>query len=499
MNHAASSTDSPARISTGIPGLNTILCGGLLSGRSYLVRGGPGTGKTLLGLHFLTTPAEADSRSKRDASLYITLGEPEMRIRHDASAMGFDLSTVSFLSLAPEPDYFTESKTYDLFDASEVERRPATEAIVERIEELSPSRIVIDSMTHFRYLAANPTQFRKQTLSLLQYLTSQGATVVFTSESSPEAPDQDLQFLSDGVIELEQSDRGRILSVTKFRGSSCVTGPHSMRIDDSGLAVFPRLVPSKQQRTFANETISSGVPELDELLHGGLERGTSSIISGPSGVGKTTLGLQFMKEAAGRGERSVIYNFEEETETLLHRCESINIPVRAMVERGTLAVKTVRAWTHLPDEFTEQVRQDVEENDTRIVMIDSLAGFRHCFRSEDVTRRLIALGKYLVSHNITVLMVEETPEITGDFRATEAEVSHLADNLLFMRHLEVQGELRKAIGVLKKRASDFEKTLRRFSITQYGLKVGEPLTGLRGVLRGTPEWTTGADSEETSR
>lgn len=486
--------DVSARTSTGIAGLDTILSGGLLSGRSYLVRGGPGTGKTILGLHFLTAPTHADEPSEEGQALFITLGEPEARIRRDGAAMGFDLDGVSFLSLAPDSDYFTEAQTYDLFDASEVERQPATEAIVDRIEALGPTRVFVDSMTHLRYFATEPAQFRKQTLAFLQYLTGQGATVVFTSESSPEAPDQDLQFLSDGIIQLEQRASSRSLSVTKFRGGSYRDGEHSMRIGADGIAVFPRLVPSEQRAEFSGAIISSGVPELDELLHGGLERGTTSIISGPSGVGKTTLGLQFMKEAAGRGERSVIYNFEEETKTLLRRCESVNIPVQAMIERDTLAVKTVRAWTFLPDEFTEHVRREVEEKDARIVMIDSLAGVRHCFQDQDVARRLVALGKYLVNRDVTVLMVEETREVTGHFRATDTEVSHLADNLVFMRYLEVEGRLRKAIGVLKKRASDFEKTLREFAVTRYGIKVGEPLTQLHGVLLGTPEWTDASDT-----
>jgi len=470
------------RLSTGVDGLDEVLQGGFIPGRAYLVRGGPGMGKTTLGLHFLTAGA-----ANGEKVLFITLGEPEALLRKNAEAMGFDLNGVSFLDLSPTPEFFAQVETYDIFSPAEVEREPTTRRIIEEVEKLQPSRVFIDAMTQFRYLATDPFQYRKQVLSFLRFLVERGTTVLFTSEGSAEAPDADLRFLSDGVIHLEFAPEGRTLSVGKFRGSAFLSGFHSVQLSAQGMKVFPRLVPEVFRREFAPETVSSGVPELDELLHGGLERGTITIITGPSGVGKTTLGLQFMKEAAGRGERSVVYTFEEGVETLVGRCESINIPIRAMMERGTLSVVKVEPLRYTPDEFARLVRREVEEEGSRIVMIDSIAGYRLSLRGEDLVPHLHALCKYLSNMGVTALLINEVEHITGEFRATEVGISYLADNIIFLRFLEMRGELHKAIGVLKKRLSDFEKTLREFQITRYGVKVGAPLTGLRGILSGTPE------------
>ncbi len=471
------------RLSTGVPGFDEVLHGGFIPGRAYLVRGQSGTGKTTLGLHFLKAGAEAGKKS-----LYITLGESAEQIRTNADALGFDLKGITFLDLSPSSQFFTEIQTYDIFSPAEVEREPTTQQIIEQVETLKPQRIFLDAMTQFRYLSPDAFQFRKQVLSFLRFLREQGATVLFTSEGGEEAPDDDLQFMSDGVIHLTFACEERSLRVSKFRGSDFRSGDHSMRLTHTGMEVFPHLIPEVYGQEFALEVLSSGVPELDELLHGGFERSTITIISGPSGVGKSTLGLQFMKEAAGRGERSVIYAFEERQETLLHRCEAINIPVHAMKARGTLSVVQVEPLHYTPDEFANLVRDEVEQQKARIVMIDSISGYRLSVRGNELVSHLHALCKYLQNMGVAVLLINEVETITGDFRPTEIGISYMADNIVFLRYLEMQGELRKAIGVLKKRMSDFEKTLREFEITRYGIKVGKPLTNLRGILRGTPDW-----------
>jgi circadian clock protein KaiC len=253
------------------------------------------------------------------------------------------------------------------------------------------------------------------------------------------------------------------------------------------MEVFPKLVSDEQGRPFTPEIIRSGVPELDEMLHGGMTRGMVTIISGPSGVGKTTVGVQFMKEAAGRGEHSVVYLFEEWRESFVHRCEAINIPVRAMIERGTLSVIQVEPLRYSSDEFNRLVRREVEERRARIVMIDSLAGYQLCIGGGDIATHIHALSRYLKNMGVTALLVNEVEAITGEFRVTELGISYLADNIIFLRYLEMQGELLKAIGVLKKRMTDFENSLREIAITPYGLKVGKPLRELRGILTGTPQ------------
>jgi circadian clock protein KaiC len=246
-------------------------------------------------------------------------------------------------------------------------------------------------------------------------------------------------------------------------------------------------VPVAHERTFAPQTAPFGLAELDQMLGGGLERGTITIISGPSGVGKTTLGMQFMRATAGRGERSVVYAFEEQLGTLLHRCGCVGIPVREAMEGGALSLVQVEPLRFSPGEFALRVRREVEERGARVVMIDGIAGYRLTLAGDDLVSHLHALGRYLKNMGVTVLLVNEMDTITGDFQATGVGLSYLCDNLVFLRYLEMDGEMRKAVGVLKKRVGDFEKTLREFEITSTGLRVGSPLTGLRGVLTGTPE------------
>ncbi|OPZ86802.1 MAG: Circadian clock protein kinase KaiC [bacterium ADurb.Bin429] len=477
-----------SRISTGVAGLDEILSGGLLPRRTYAVRGGPGTGKTILGLHFLVAGA-----AQGEYALCITFSEPERQLRKNAESLGLDLHGLTFLDLTPTSDVFARMQTYDIFTPAEVERQPITQKILDKVSSLKPARIFLDAMTQFRYLATDEFQVRKQALSLLRYLTEQGATVLFASEGTAMLPDDDLQFLSDGIVNLEFSLKfGRSVHVTKFRGSDFRGGCHAIRISAKGLEVFPRLVPGEAQTPFVVETIASGVPELDEVLHGGLERGTITIISGPSGVGKTTLGLQFMKEAARRGEHSVAYSFEEEVEIMLTRCEAINIPARAMRAKGMLDIVKVEPLTYSPDEFARMVRRQVETQKISIVMIDSTAGYRLALRGQDMVAHLHALCKYLQNRGVTVLLIVELESLVT-FELTEAGIGYLADNLLFLRYLEYKTrervELRKTIGVLKKRASDFEKDLRLLEITPAGIKVGKSIPGLTSILVQLPTWS----------
>ncbi|WGV28370.1 ATPase domain-containing protein [Halotia branconii] len=476
------------RLQSGVLGLNEVLNGGYLSNRAYLVRGEPGTGKTTVGLHFLAAGAE-----NGESSLFITLEEPVVQLQSAAQGLGLNLQTTKFLDLSPTTEFFAQVQTYDIFSPAEVEREPMTRAIVDQVESLKPQRIFIDSITQFRYFSTNAFQFRKQVLSFLRFLRESKATILFTSEDSQEAPDDDLQFMSDGVINLSLENHERFLCVSKFRGSDFRGGHHSIQLTQKGMVLFPKLVPNVYSHAFTIETISSGIPEIDELLNGGIERGSITVLTGPSGVGKSTLGCQFMKEAAGRGERSVIYSFEESRETLLQRSRGINIAVDVMLRQGTLSVVQIEPLRYSPDEFAYMVRQEVEQHNVQIVMIDSLSGYRLSVRGEDLLSNIHALCKYLQNMGVAVLLVNEVENITGDFHATEIGISYLADNIIFLRYLEIKGELRRAIGVLKKRMSNFEKSVREFEISRYGVKVGQPLNKLRGILSGMPEFIKDAD------
>ncbi|WP_319422530.1 ATPase domain-containing protein [Pleurocapsa sp. FMAR1] len=475
---------STKRISTGIDGLDEILVGGLITHQAYLIKGQPGSGKTTLGFHFLGAGI-----AQAETSLFISFSESEARLRGNAQEIGISLEQVEFLDLSPTEDYFSQDQSYDIFSPAEVEKAPITQKIIDAVERIKPQRIFLDAITQFRFLTADPFSFRKQVQSFLRFMLERNITLLFTSEGSDRHPDDDLQFMSDGVIELQMTSDRRTIKVNKFRGSDFAKGIHDLILSDRGMEVFPRLVPETLQREFQPETISAGIPEIDELLHGGIERGTTTIITGPSGVGKSSFGMQFMKEAAGRGERSVVYAFEEGTETLLKRCEAINIPVHAMLERDTLGVISVEPLQYTPNQFVHLVRTQVEQNNARIVMLDSTSGYRLSMQGEDLVRQLHSLCQYLKNMGVTIILINETHSIAGgEFSVTEGGLSYLADNLIFMRYLELDGQLRKAIGVLKKRVSDFERTLREFEITKYGIKVGEPLTQLRGILSGVPEW-----------
>ncbi len=481
------SKQDTSRLSIGIAGLDSILSGGLLPGRAYLLSGGPGSGKTIVGMHFLTC-----EQAQGEKTLYITLEEPEARIGENAASIGIDMKGVKILDLSPDAEFFKQTQTYDLFSPAEVERDPIAKKIVDCIESLRPKRVFLDSITQFRYLSSDAFQFRKQVLSFLRFMADQKVTLLVSSESTADTPDDDMRFMSDGIIELRFVDEVRTAAVTKYRGSIFPRGRHSLRLTSHGMEVYPRLEPSAHKRIFTADILPSGLPEFDSMLHGGIERGTVTIISGPSGVGKTTLGLQFMKEAAGRGERSVLYAFEENFEALVNRSEAINLPVRAMLERDTLSIVPVEPLYYSPDELATMVRREVEESEARIIMIDSTSGYSLSFQEENIESHLHALCNYLKNMGVAVILLNETNEVISDrFRATGMGISYLADNLLYMRYMETEGRMRRVIGVLKKRLSDFEKTVRELEITRYGIRVGnrDSLSGLQGVLSGSADAT----------
>ena len=471
------------RISSGIEGLDEILYGGFIPQRTYLVRGGPGAGKSTLGLHYLNA-----GTLNNEKVLYITLEESEAGITANNKNRGFDFSKIKFLDISPSSEFFSETQTYDIFSPAEVEREPITKMIMDAVEKIKPSRVFIDPMTQFRYLTSDVFQFRKQVLSFLKYLVEQGATVLFSSECSLQVPDDDLQFMSDGIIDLTCDASDRYISLHKMRGTGFHSGRHAMRMNGEGLVVYPRLIPNVQAKDFNFEVLPTGIAELDDILHGGIERGTVTVITGPSGVGKTTVGTQLMKEAALRGEHSILYTFEEEIELILERCDNIGISARQMVKKKSLQIEKIEPLQYSADEFAWRVRKDVAFHDTRIVMIDSISGYKLSLREENLQSQLHAISKYLQNLGVAVIIINEVESITGDFRITEDRFSHIADNIIFMRYMEIEGEMHKAIGVLKKRLSNFEKGLREFEINERGIRIGEPFKGLRGILAGIPEF-----------
>ncbi|MBV1757807.1 MAG: AAA family ATPase [Dethiosulfatibacter sp.] len=296
----------------------------------------------------------------------------------------------------------------------------------------------------------------------------------------------------DGIICLNYENLENTLEISKYRGSGFNKGKHTMKFKNNGIEVYPQLKASNYDIAPIKHKISSGISEIDKMLSGGIEEGTVTMITGPSGVGKTTLGTQFIKNSAEKGKKSIIYTFEENSITLMDRSKAINIPLEEMVDNNKLLVKKVNPFEYTLDEFSYEVRSDINHHDASIVLIDSISSYFLTFNrnhgSVDLVRRLHSLCDYLKSQGVTVFITNEIKNITGEFIVTSTETSYLADNIIFLRYLEMNGKLEKAIGVLKKRMSGFENTMRRYRITSEGINVGEPLNNMRGILTGNPEF-----------
>ncbi|WP_255152519.1 ATPase domain-containing protein [Halorarius halobius] len=460
------------RLSTGVPGLDAVLDGGLVSGQSYMVRGDSGTGKTILGQQFLLAGLEAGERA-----LYVAFEERPEAIRTRAATLGFDLSGVEFLDLTAEPDLFVEDDTYSVFTTSEVEGKPIAEEIAEAVERVDPDRVFLDPLTRLRHVAPDDHQFHRLVSSMMRYLTDRGVTSVFSTQSTQRSPDDDLQYLGDGTVELLDTDRGRSVRVTKFRGSGFEKGPHALTIGEGGVDVFPKLVPGDHDAAFEPKQLSTGNEGLDALLHGGIDRGSITLISGPSGVGKSTTGSLFLQAAADRGENAAGFLFEEPTESFRHRAESLGIGLGDAVADDRLRLHSLEPLRLSTDEFSNLVREEVEAHDIEVVLIDGTAGYRLSLHNEeeDLVGELHALCRYLRNMGVTVLVTEELHDIEGTFRASDSHVSYLADTILFLRYAERNGRMEKEIGVMKRRLGGFDPTIHSLVVDDDGYRVGDPI------------------------
>ena len=472
------------RVSSGVAGLDDILYGGFIDERSYTIRGDSGTGKTILGYHFLRAGAEAG-----ESTLYFAFEETAADIEANAEALGFDLSAVEIIDMSPSADQFRDEGQYTVFGPGEVEGGSITGRIADAVDEYEPDRVFIDPLTLLRHLSPDEYQFKRTAASMMSYLKSSGATTLLTTQSTAEKSDEDLQYLADGSITLRRTEHGREIEVEKFRGSDFRSGRHGLRIDTGrGLTVFPSLVPENHERPSDHERLSSDIEALDNLLGGGIERGSITLVSGPTGVGKSTTATAIARAAARDGDRAAVYLFEESEHSFTHRSDAIGLGISDLRADGRFTVHEIEPLTISADEFAHQVRTDVEENDTRFVLIDGTSGYRLALQDpeNELRAELHSLCRYLRNMGVTVLLTDEISTVTGTFQASDSHVSYLADNVLFIRYIEVDGEIQKAMGVLKKRFGDFESTLRQFHIDEDGIRVGDVLSDLRGVLTGTP-------------
>ncbi len=477
------STDSAlSQVSSGILGLDELLRGGYLKGRMYLISGGAGTGKTTIGLHCL-----ADGLENGETVLLIHGEESSTEVIENATQFGIDVAGAEFLDLGPDSSFFTENLSFDLVEPGAVEGERYTQAIHETVKEIDPSRVFLDPITQLRYIEPSEHQYRKRLLSFIRFLKEQAITVLATETThGAESADAEARSVSDGVIELTRTADGRRIEVVKNRGLGQADGDHGLAIRSEGIEVFPRLFLKANDSVFDPTPLQSGIEALDQLMSGGLERGTVTFITGPPGVGKTTTGAQYLTQAAETGTRSVVYLFEERIETFVHRCRSIGLPIDEIRANGLLSIVVIDPLTLSAEEFSHMVRREVEQEGSEIVMIDGFGGYTSSIQGENPKRDLHALTRYLVNREASVLVTDSIHQITGISSATSANLSPLADNIMFLSYVESHGSLQKVIGVIKKRAGSFEHSLREFKITADGIQVGAPMTDHTGILNGTP-------------
>ena len=474
---------------TGVPGLDSVMAGGYPSQRMFLVEGDPGTGKTTLALQFLLEGVRAG-----EPGLYVTLSETADELTAVAESHGWKLDGIEVFELMPDEEALRPDAQYTVFHPSEVELTSTTQAIFEMVQRVKPVRVVFDSLSELRLLARDSLRYRRQILGFKHFFTHERATVLLLDDRTGEDSDLQLRSLAHGVLLLEQValDYGaerRKLRVVKMRGVSYRGGYHDYVIRTGGIHVFPRLIAAEHHTPFERGAVLSGVPEVDALLGGGLNRGTSSLIMGPAGAGKTVLATQYACAAAKRGDHVAFFLFDERLGTFIDRSARLGMKVGEHVEQGRMLIRQIDPAEVSPGEFAHLVVAATKQQGTQFVVIDSLNGYITAMPDERLLDiRLHELMSYLAQRGVTTLLTLAQHGVFSSVSGSQAEVSYLADSLLMLRFFEAQGEVRKAISVLKKRSGGHELTIREFQITDHGVRVGSPLREFQGVLTGVPEF-----------
>ena len=477
----------PARTTTGVPGLDDILHGGLPSGQMYLVEGDPGTGKTTIALQFIIEGARLGERT-----LYVTLSESKAELEAAAASHGWSLEGVEMVEFVPEEAALSAEDSYTVFHPNEVELASTIKKLIEEIERVKAVRVVLDSLSEFRLLAVEPVKYRRQLLALKRYFAGRGMTTLLLDDKSGESLDVQLQSIAHGVLRLQKNPRSygitrRQVEVLKIRGSGFREGLHDYSIGAGGLFVYPRLVAAEHTSDFKEEYLPGGLDALDAMFGGGVARGSSTLVIGPTGVGKSSIILQFAIAATQRGERTVIYLFDESTRTARIRGESLGLQVNEQVEAGHLVMKQVDPAELSPGEFIAEVRRAVVEDGARVIVLDSLNGFIHAMTGEsDLALQLHELLTFLGARGVATFLVLTQHGFVGDVR-TQVDISYLADNVLLMRYFEVKGAVRRAFSVMKKRVGEHETAIRELSLGASGIRIGEPLIRFRGIMSGAPK------------
>ena len=484
--------------STGITGLDDILNGGLTPERLYLVEGTPGTGKTTLGLGFLLAGAAAGQ-----SGLYITLAETAVELNAVAATHGWSLEPITIFEMVPA-DGLGVDHEQTLLHPSEVELGETVRAIMAKVDELRPARVIIDSLSELRLLAQSPVRYRRQILALKHYFSTRQCTVLVLDDKSASGSDLQLHSIAHGVINLEQILSGfgaqrRRMHVVKMRGVRYRGGYHDFEIERGGLCVYPRLVASDHGTRRAMGFVSTGSAGFDALLGGGLVVGTATLLTGPAGVGKTTTTVQCVFAALHRGEKAAYFLFDERAPTLLTRSAALGMDLQPFIDNGQLALRAIDPAELSPGEFAAAVRSAVEEDAAQVIVIDSLNAYLQSMPSEQfLILQMHELLTYLGQRGVVTLLILGMHGVMGDVRA-DVDLSYLADTAVQLRYFEAFGEVRQAISVIKTRTAKHERTIREFRIDAQGLQFGEPLTNFQGVLTGVPTFSGEGKSLLASR
>jgi circadian clock protein KaiC len=476
-----------AKASTGIAGLDDVLAGGLARGRVYLLEGSPGTGKTTIATQFLL---EGEARGER--GLYITLSESLEELRDGAASHGWAIGPgIEVFELVPPESLLDADQQQSLLYSSDLELGETTRLIFEAMERARPARVVLDSLSEIRLLAQSSLRYRRQILALKHYFTRRDATVLLLDDLTTEVDDKTVHSVAHGVIRLEElaPDYGperRRMRVIKYRGQAFRGGFHDFAIRTGGVQVFPRLVAAEHKRHFARTRQDSGNPELDKLLGGGIERGSSTLVIGPAGSGKSLLALQFISAAVARGERAALFAFDEELGLLFDRAAAMGIDLAAMQATGALLVEQVDAAELSPGEFANRVREGVASRGIGTVVIDSLNGYQAAMPAErDLILHLHEILQYLNRQGASTFLAVAQHGLVGDMKSP-VDVTYLADTVVLLRYFEAEGRVRRAVSVIKKRTGAHEDTIRELRIGARGVTIGGPLEAFQGVLRGVP-------------
>jgi circadian clock protein KaiC len=491
-------SNSLPRVKTGIAGLDDILSGGFPSNHLYLVEGDPGTGKTTLALQFLLEGVNSGEKV-----LYVTLSESKYELEGVATSHGWSLDEVPIFEMAPLEEELNPDAQYTVFHPSDVELADTMSQVLKQVDRVQPARVVFDSLSELRMLARDSLRYRRQILALKRYFAGRNCTALLLDDRTAGTQDLQLQSIAHGVIMLQNLGRDyginrRRLEVRKLRGSRFREGYHDYVIERGGVVVFPRLVASEHNPEPSRDLACSGLHELDQLLGGGIETGTSSILMGPAGCGKTTIAILYATAAAEKGKAAAVFTFDETLSTLMDRSERLGIPVRKHAESGKLLVRQIDPAEISPGEFVSRVRGLVDAG-TRFLVIDSLNGFMNAMPGEEfLTMQMHELLSYLNQQGVVTIITLAQHGIIGTGMNSPVDISYLADTVVLFRYFEAAGEVKQAVSVLKKRSGQHERSIRELSFKGSRIQVGAPLREFRGVLTGVPSYE-GSAGELISR